>query len=633
MNIVNFSNYKATKIIFITCSVFYISLCLHLPVSIRALAVHDDALFWSQAMTIIDGHWLGPYNQITLLKGQTFPLFIALNHIIGTPITLFIAMFYLFSIFTLLKTINDTLSIKPIYHLMIFILLIFHPLLLPINIIRDNIYPGMTLLLISGLIRLTDVKREVSLKVYLFFGTFFGFFWLTREEGLWVAPAIIVMLALKTINKNNQNLQKIAKRTIFAFSISLIPILGISSINYLYYGKFQTTESWVSNGSYSRALKSLYSIDIGNEIAHVPVQLKKREVAYSVSPSFSKLRTYFETSGKVWTQFGCSIYPDTCGDYAGGWFIVALRDAAASIGKYNNAVESDNFYQSIYREIESACESKKIKCKKNLVPFMPNITKEQLKEIPAKIIQGIRLITLQSDSLAFANESSGSSNQLNKAKAFLGFPRSTNIRNEENAELHLTGWYYHPDMSWIRLKCEKSDKEIKKLSSPDIAIFFKDKRASYSRFEVYDDQNCTIASTNKDSNFIELNKLSKNNFIFNGGQLWIDETNKDYFVQNEELSKKIKGILYAIYKVISPCLFLVGITFFLYSTYMIASKKNHMTDLFILTSTLWLMLMSRIILLVLVDITSFPGITPLYLSSGFCLLILASILSLCLGKD
>jgi hypothetical protein len=40
-------------------------------------AGHDDHLFIQLAEYLVNGDWLGPYNQLTLAKGAAYPLFIA----------------------------------------------------------------------------------------------------------------------------------------------------------------------------------------------------------------------------------------------------------------------------------------------------------------------------------------------------------------------------------------------------------------------------------------------------------------------------------------------------------------------------------------------------------------------------
>src|SRR4051812_22443952 len=51
-------------------------------------AFHDDRLFVELAARVLQGEWLGPYNQFTLAKGPLFPLFIAAMFKLGVPLLL-----------------------------------------------------------------------------------------------------------------------------------------------------------------------------------------------------------------------------------------------------------------------------------------------------------------------------------------------------------------------------------------------------------------------------------------------------------------------------------------------------------------------------------------------------------------
>jgi len=92
---------KYYKSCLVILSIGYLVLAMQLPVTILSGAITDDALFFSHAYQITLGNWLGDYNQLTLAKGSGFPILLAINAILGTPITLFVAALYLLSCFIL----------------------------------------------------------------------------------------------------------------------------------------------------------------------------------------------------------------------------------------------------------------------------------------------------------------------------------------------------------------------------------------------------------------------------------------------------------------------------------------------------------------------------------------------------
>jgi hypothetical protein len=47
---------------------------------------HDDLLFIRHAHSILNGGWLGDYNQLTLIKEPFYPIFIALSNWLRSPV-------------------------------------------------------------------------------------------------------------------------------------------------------------------------------------------------------------------------------------------------------------------------------------------------------------------------------------------------------------------------------------------------------------------------------------------------------------------------------------------------------------------------------------------------------------------
>ena len=126
---------------------------MNLPVSIYTTAGHDDALFRTRAYQILLGNWLGPYNQMTLAKGPAFSLLLAANAVPGIPITLFVSLCYLLACWLLVCTLRR-IGMNTYLVLLLYPILLFHPAVLPLRIIRDNVYPALTPLVVSGVISL-----------------------------------------------------------------------------------------------------------------------------------------------------------------------------------------------------------------------------------------------------------------------------------------------------------------------------------------------------------------------------------------------------------------------------------------------------------------------------------------------
>jgi hypothetical protein len=623
--------------LFFVFSVAYLVLAMNLPVSIYTGAVHDSALYWGNAFQIVSGNWLGAYNQMTLAKGPGFPLFLAANAVLGIPVTLLIALLYLFACWLIANTLR-ALGLNKYLVLIIFVVILFHPALFPTSIIRDNIYPALSLIIISGMIRLVFApqqydRRLVSVVPY---GLVFGFFWITREEGIWIVPGLLILLFLKAfqLKKNNLPIKDIFYRFACFLLVATIFVSLIALINYHRYGKFEAVD--FKGKAFSQALKRLNSVDVGSDLPYVPVSFVKRQEIYKVSPTFSQLKDYFEDKGKGWTSFGCKIYPWTCGDYAGGWFIWALRDAAASKGYYESPMRAAEFYNNITKEIETACDVGVIKCRSNPIPFMPNVTMTQLKELPGKTVHALKLAMVQLPVPATGGPSWDPLEQLQRTRLFLGSPRTTLAPNEQR--INLSGWYYSTNREWIVLNCSMNGTKIKRgvdrISSPDIAEHFKDPNANFQRFSINvpSNQDCSISTVSSPVTNLPIKAVLENQGtvlkIGKNGTLYVDRILHTNNYPAQDLFLKLKNSLATLYKFIIPLLVILGA--FIYFIYPIFTwiGKAPITDIFIVSTMLWCLFFSRIFLIVLVDISSFPAISVLYMSAGFPILCLAAFLSL-----
>jgi hypothetical protein len=96
----------------------------------------------------------------------------------------------------------------------------------------------------------------------------------------------------------------------------------------------------------------------------------------------------------------------------------------------------------------------------------------------------------------------------------------------------------------------------------------------------------------------------------------------------KDLPLKLKNSLANIYKLIIPVLVLLGA--FAYLIYLISTwiRKVPISDIFMVSTMMWCLFFSRIFIIVLVDISSFPAISAGYMSAGFPILCLAAFLSL-----
>jgi hypothetical protein len=420
------SNEFKIQIFYVLTIFLYVFFIQNLPLSILLPRVHDDALFISQAQSLIRGDLLGSYNQLTLAKGPVYSYFLAFSNLLGLPINLTQSVFYIVTTSLLIRSLRN-LGLNREFASILFAALLFLPELFPVGIIRDNIDPPLLYLVIFSLIELIYLdtkKHSFSFSIYGFAG---GLFYINREDALWIMPGIIFLiitniLLFKIFNRR-QDIElikiKIKKILLYIFG-GIFAIVVIGGLNFNFYGSFEFNE--LKEKEFLGVINKLSSINAGEELPYVSVQKSKRDLAYEISPSFLVLKKYFEVDGLHWQEFGCLYHREACGDYGAGWFLFALRDAAATNGHYQTPNKAKEFYSKINHEIDQACKSGKISCSPSIISLIPKLTSHQINEIPLKIFETIKA-SVKNIPRDFRSYSYGTTNDLIIVKDFLGGPR------------------------------------------------------------------------------------------------------------------------------------------------------------------------------------------------------------------
>ena len=617
-------------------AVIYLSFSMHVPVMLNANSPHDDALFIGNAMHLVQGDWLGPYSQMTLSKGAGYSLFLAVNALLGIPITLLIAIFYLFSCGVFAKTLAG-IGLRNAFVFAVFITLLFQPVVFPTSITRDNIYPSLTLLATSGILFITQQKSLILiLRETILFGFAFGMFWITREEGVWILPGMCCYMTYQLVlaRQDLQAFKLLCLRLFVYFAAAAVVPISIAFMNLFMYGKLVTVE--FTNSSFSTVLSKLNSVSAGPEIPFLPVPQIKRQLIYQVSPAFRELESYFEDRGRSWTLLSCEVYKTNCGDYAGGGFMWALRDAVADKGYYSSPQKAANFYDQISAEIETACKNGKLICHKNYLPFLPTIPEESLKNIPSAILKAIK-ISIYNIEFKLANINSlGTAEDLQNMRLFLGNLKSMPTFNERST-FKIAGWYYSPENDWPSLDCVRDGthtiSSIPRSASPDIAASFNDKNAHSQRFSLSLSQadDCKIFIENHQGKSLRIEDLliQKNQDSHLGsGTFFLDI--KTAAVDPFAKSLRWKQKLADVYHWISPTLSIFGIASFVSVLGLSLTRRRPPSPLLWVAAMLWLHCLVRIALVVLIEVSSFPAVNYFYLSPILPLVCAASILSISL---
>lgn len=358
---------------------------------------HDASNFVSHARTILAGAWFGGYDDLTLIKGPIFPLYLAGMQELGLSLPLAHQLVFL------LATLVACASVAPLVHsraalLAVFVAVLFNPFTYASNATvanRSQLTESLALVSIACAAAIFVRRREPVRMVapwFICLSVAFAAFWLTREEGIWLVPGLCVLGVAFLWAARRAGTRDLAARAAFV-ALPLAVVLGaigaFSSVNYLKYGWFTAVE--MQSPEYVAAYNSLARIVVAPR-PYVPVTREARAIAYRASPAAAELKPAFERGvGQAWMRFGCGAI-GICGDIAGAWFMWALRDAVASAGHYSSGSAARDYYVRLARELDEACDSQRIRCRAKSRTLAPPLGSSDLSILASDFARGAQIL-------------------------------------------------------------------------------------------------------------------------------------------------------------------------------------------------------------------------------------------------
>ncbi len=335
----------------------------------------DDRLFLAMADHLLHFQWLGAYDQFTLAKGPFYPFWLAASYFAHVPLLYSQQLLYALACLVVTFALRPVLP-RPWQRLLLFVVLLYDSASVAngpaTRVIREGIYPALTLLTLGTFIGLAcavmgRTRRAVSWSIGA--GVALSCFWLTREEGIWILPALGVILLIVGLFLFHKRPTSFKKRIILVtvpFLCLGLAIAGVSMMNYVSYRVFAVVEFKEAN--FLAAYGALTRVKASVWYADVPVSAKQRSLIYSVSPTFAQLRPSLEgNTGRSWIENG----GQDGGEIGGGGFMWALRDAAAQVGVYTDGASASDFYGRMAAEVNTACDRKRIDCLPRNDSMMP----------------------------------------------------------------------------------------------------------------------------------------------------------------------------------------------------------------------------------------------------------------------
>lgn len=387
------SRWFALAIVF--CVIIKNAILAEQPFVVRSFYPHDDTLFLSQAIAILSGEWLGPYNQLTLLRGPIYSLWISFVYLFGIPLIHANDLLYLGACLLFLRAIAPLNVSRPVLFC-IFGFLYFAPhsydYVSISHAFRMQIYPSLALLTVSAAL-------GIALRLYyrdghpvawsLLLGLFFVTYWFTREEGIWMLSALAgflllsVLLQIKRVSLVSA-LQAVGYLAIVPVLVFHLVAGGLEYMNYRVYGKAVILD--IKAPEFKRAYNGLLRIKTDKPLLKTPVTAETLAKLYELSPKMAELAPHLMKVAKG-IPFG--------GEIPAAHFIFAFRDAVAAAGYYDEgAQETLTFYAELADELESLCDQGSVACGDLLLSMVPLWRHEFSEKLPKAILnQYIRIVT------------------------------------------------------------------------------------------------------------------------------------------------------------------------------------------------------------------------------------------------
>jgi hypothetical protein len=335
----------------------------------QGFATYDDYHFIDSARFLLEGQWLGPYDNVRLTKGPGYPLWVALNAALGLPLLLSQHVLYVSACLGFLAAAKPEMPSGALRSVT-FSVLLFNPIGFDLSarcVAREGIYPALTLWVVACLVGIA-ARRHAPLVVMrrwlLGLGISYSALWFTREESPWVLPLVGLLLGYTAWAVWRQRSpDRWARLRLCALPVALWLLLnqGVRQLNYVYYqfpGYLEFT-----GPSFGAAIGALQRVAHASpqRLAALPLETRRR--IYAVSPAFQEIGPILEGPlGRTWADASASggraIPP---GEVGYGWLAWSIREAVFATG-YRDSPGAESYYVRLAQEINAACEQGALVC-------------------------------------------------------------------------------------------------------------------------------------------------------------------------------------------------------------------------------------------------------------------------------
>jgi hypothetical protein len=603
------------------------------PATVISTALLDDGLFMQLGRSLAAGQWLGAYDERTLAKGMGFPLFLAAANVTGLAYPLAIAGLYAASA-AFAAAVVRRLTASRVAALGLLAALLLTPALYDgelMRVSRELFYAAATVAFVAAGIALATgcLGRRRGLGVLT--GLLGALVWLTREEGIWLAPFIAVLAiapVLATAGPWRGRLRAVAPAG-QALGAGVAAVVAVGLVNWAVYGRFEVNE--VKAAPFQGAVRALQEASAAHHRAGVPVPAAARAEIYAVSPAFASLREPL-LDGPLQaeaTTWGCRQRREMCGDFGGGWFIWNLRASAAIHGRHASPDTAAAFYRVLAQEVRRGCVDGRLKCRAWPVPLVPPMAPGEDGRVASSFGKVLDVLTFGRAVSTAVAPSDLSAGDAEAQLAFLNRPAIVHA----SVRRRLDGWFRGRGAEWFTLQAGPTVEvaAFARNDSPDLVGAFGDPALARQRFAievVCPEAACPVVVRTEGgaAQPMDLAKLGAGTHPIGAATLHVDRASGgDGLIKARFSSAWVEAA-----SRLSPlfrALLLVGGAAYVVLAARAALRRRLSTGLVVCTALLGAAL-ARALILALIDALSFDAATVTYVLPAIPLLLIGAVIAL-----
>lgn len=345
---------------------------------------HDDQLLVIMAHNILQGNWVGSYEEmghLVLSKPAGYSIFLAWTHWLPWAPTVTIHMMLLAGFLLILRELR-AFDFARSFLATAYLFICFMPIWFSetmSRIYRDGllaaltiVFLGLVLLLRRALITANDQEnlKFISLRSIVLCGATIGmvagFFVVTKPSWHFLVVIFAAIIGGSFISDVRPRTKKTAKLyglvlVVIAVFFNVFPTY-VKVQNQRHFGIYAIDS--FSKGNYPEAMKAIYKVKDYQNRPYIDSTRQTRTAIYRISPTMSQLKGFLELpDDNGWRSQPCHSDLGVC-DESGAWFPWEVRDAIQKAGLGDSAIEFEKTSAKIAREIRLGCREKRIVCER-----------------------------------------------------------------------------------------------------------------------------------------------------------------------------------------------------------------------------------------------------------------------------